>query len=43
MQSSKDTQFIMNMAMTWIVALALTLFGVAQAQQGKLIIVDVRG
>ena len=30
----------MNMAMTWIVALALTLFGVAQAQQGKLICVD---
>ena len=30
----------MNLAMTWIVALALTLFGVAQAQQGKLIFVD---
>ena len=30
----------MNMAMTWIVALALTVFGVAQAQQGKLIFVD---
>ena len=33
----------MNLAMTWIVALALTLFGVAQAQQGKLIFIDVRG
>ena len=31
----------MNMAMTWIVALGLTLFGVAQARQGKLIFVDV--